>query len=277
MDFLETRDVKEQLIDTAGQRFSASLFLCNSMILQLRVKAMRQKIEIVEPAFSSYSMQHKTARRPPSALMDCFWDHARQEALSSRRILYLFPLLNHVAPQLLEENHYYGWLADESVDQGVPKYLFSQVETKIRVGRDKGHPLAIYPLEIALVYMKSTKRLRVIDALLKLGADPNKAYEDGTTVWERYLMANVVFLFPRRADDKEREVIEQLVQNGADLRILQDDKYIDEHLTRIQKVTGTYYNNEFGNSGREQFQYFRQPLLKTCRKLTPTHSQLLDS
>ena len=230
-DFLETRDIFDKLTKRAGEEFNAHLFLCNAILVQI-------KVVLLQHHKGACNLREVNKRLHLNA-KDCvnrFWKHTRQLAATDKLSFDLIAAFdvtmcslraassNCLSCQslwdtLFEYNcgivdYHEGSIVDMAVDQGVPEVLNLQVDKRGYSARQN----AIWqksPLEKALIYMRSPRRLVEIERQLILGANPNEKDCENKSVWESYLVQSKQprGLFSQQA---EMKVLELLLRYGAD-------------------------------------------------------------
>ena len=228
-DFLEIRDIKDQLEAMAGLDFNAHRFVCNSSLVQLRSMALNPE------AFYRRS-QSEVDLRPIAQTENLFWKHlcrANTDEQSMTELLYSLDktiyLLTKVRGfnarwlhlcnrELLGGGHYEGWLADKAALNGYDQFLGQKLGGVVLVISADGNILPVPPLTCALEYMRSDHKVKEVRDLLTLGANPNEITTSGSSVWHSYLSS--LTRRDRSIHDKYKNyngaLIEMLLRIGAD-------------------------------------------------------------
>ena len=230
-DFLETKDIMPKLIERAGKDFDPHLFICNAMLIQIKAVILHICLLAKTKKFARqcYPLKHITA---------CFWAHfgklpqidqtslqilaAFEEAIS--RIYRLSERSGYCASMWREisaVDYHKGWSADAAVERGDLRLL-----KLLQIG--KAVPSLIQkarhsksPLEMALIDMRSEKRLATVNYLLDSGAEPNERLEGNETAWRSYL-AQLKMPSDSRLWILEKEILSELILHGADSSLLHD-------------------------------------------------------
>ena len=224
-DFLETGDILDELTRRAGHELNGHLFICNSMLVQMKAILQHHGPQKFHQESSTRTLY------PTAYFMRCFWFHTRKLVhvgqlsfdliaaldetlclfyLHSRSCcfcLYLWIVLSI-------GDYYEGWIADQAVREDVPEVLSLQTgKTKQIVFQNQiwREP----PLRKALIYMRSDDRLTTIHELLRSGADPNEMDLEKNSIWKSYLtqLEWPSNYHPRMA---EIEILGMLLFYGAD-------------------------------------------------------------
>ena len=220
-DFLETKDMRQQLECRSDENFEPHYFLCNAMLFQIRAIAQGSTDYRIRTRFED--------------LWHLFWHHASRLGATQPGLSKLFlelerTFLNNQRSRSTyfasgtlwwsdciqhQREHYKGWLIDTAIDAGVRDILSSKIGDSIEIMDDTGNIKRIPPLEVALQHMRSDQRLEQVRCLLENGADPNEEDTTGTSIWNSYLQAisKPGTLYVRL---NHFELTEMLLLNGAD-------------------------------------------------------------
>ncbi len=234
-DFLETRSIFDQVTKRAGEEFNPHLFICNSMLVQIKAILRHRG----PPALNTENFAQDFY--PTAHLIRCFWHHTGELAQIGQLPYGLLAALDEASCSLYAlskhccsclslwksmsaGDYHTGWLADKAVHEGVSEVL------SLRIGKNtqsvpKNETLQMLPLEVALIHMRSDNRLATINNLIRHGADPNEINEENNTVWESYL---IQFKVPSASGSwkLEIEILEALLLHGADPSLLFDENLI---------------------------------------------------
>ena len=221
-DFLETRDIFDELAKRAGEQFNGHLFICNSMLVQMKAILHHGTQRFITDAKILY---------PTAYLMRCFWSHTQDLAHTGQLSLELISALDETLSlfyahsrncyfcltlwiALSIEDYYKGWIVDKAVCEGVSEILCLRA-SKTKQCIHKNEIWRKSPLEKALIYMRSNDRLDTVLDLLRRGANPSEVNWENNSVWESYL---VQLEWPSnfRPRMSEIEILERLLYHGAD-------------------------------------------------------------
>ena len=229
IDFLETKEVHEQLESRVDQGFSPHFFICNALLLQMR-------------AIDEGSVDCRV-RKGLNDFWKIFWLHVMELPVSYPGFHHLLLALEKTIVRnqqnrstdyasgrlwwsdLLHGEHYKGWLADTAIKRGVQDFLSSKIGSYIDITNEDGSTKQVPPLEVALLHMRSDKRLDEIRHLLAEGADPNEPDSMGGTIWIAYLEAisQPGALYVRR---DHVQVVTALLRSGADPALDSDSDFL---------------------------------------------------
>ena len=226
-DFLETRDILDELTRRAGEEFNVHLFICNSMLVQMKAELQHHPW-----ACDSEKNASKLHLRPVF-LMRYFWYHTRKLAQNDQLSFELIAAFDETLcslysrdcglgmlswKSLSDEDYHKGWLLDMAIDADVPGILSLQ-NSKTNQCVFKNEIWQKSALEKALVYMRSRDRATIVNSLLNRGANPNEMNRDNLSVWESYLLQ---LSWPPASGSPKIEVLtlERLLNHGADPSVL---------------------------------------------------------
>ncbi|KAG8528462.1 uncharacterized protein KY384_007380 [Bacidia gigantensis] len=233
-DFLETNDISTQLKSRAGANFNPHNFLCNSMLLQIRLKARLSNPTAIHSAsfttkLRSFGQHARNLDDNNELNLTLLTELAKSGKEFSRKLPteagWGTWLPSH---SLLEESSFHGWyhegwLADVLAHDGVRNYLSQGIGGTIDIVSLEGKDVKKTPLNIALNHMKGQNRNREVFRLLDEGADPNEEDHGGISEWRRYIMSksSKSDACPDKCKHKECEtseceIIEALLLHGAD-------------------------------------------------------------
>jgi len=242
-DFLETNSIFDQLTKRAGEEFNPHLFICNSMLVQIKAILRHRGPRALNTENFAQSLY------PTAHLMRCFWRHTRELAQIGQLPFGLLAALDEASCSLYAlskhccsclslwksmsaGDYHKGWFADKAVNEGVSEILSLQIG-KTTQSVPKNETAQMLPLEVALIHMRSDNRLATINNLLRHGADPNERKKENRTVWGSYL---IHFKVPSASGawKLEIEILESLLRHGADPSLLFDKNLISyESLSAI--------------------------------------------
>ncbi|KAL8791770.1 MAG: hypothetical protein Q9195_005646 [Heterodermia aff. obscurata] len=234
-DFLETRNIFDELTKRAGDEFNAHLFICNAILVQMEVVLLQH-----HKGECNAREVDKTLHVNTKDIMSRFWCHTQQlsetDQLSSALIaafdltlcsLYAVSQNCCFCQSLWDKFFEYtcdivpyhkGWFVDMAVKKGLLKILSLQID-KTKQMLPHNEIWRKPPLEKALIYMRSNDRLSTISDLLERGADPNEMNCENQSVWESYLVQRE---WPISLQFRKTEVtiLELLLSHEADISLL---------------------------------------------------------
>lgn len=241
-EFLETRSMFDQVTKRAGDEFNPHLFICNSMLVQIKAILRHRGPRALNTENFAQSLY------PTAHFMRCFWHHTRELAQVGRLPFGLLAALDEASCSLyaLSRNcrscsslwndmstgdYHKGWFADKAVHEGVSEFLSLQIGKTMQFVPKNETPQML-PLEVALIHMRSHNRFATINNLLRHGADTNEINDENKTVWESYL---VQFKAPSASGPWkfEIEVLEALLLHGADPILLFDKNLVGYEVVSV--------------------------------------------
>ena len=282
-DFLEIRDIYAQLEKWARHEFDPHDFICNSMILQLRLIAQGPGLGL------NFVNSHRKLQR--------FWHHSRFMDSRDHLDFSLFPTLDKTVWSLLqssdhlqltrftdfERGHYEGWLADKCAENGLQRFLSRSIGHTVDIIDKTGETLERPPLYVVLRCMTSNHRQDEVWRLLDLGADPNEEYESGLSVWGNYL-ANIPNRNTLDGVADEIKIIEMLLHQGADPSIGDHEDFFSHQLqlanvgdSDIERLNRLRQSLQPAAFGQQQSQTDRQPKLSNGNCLVMRSSRHHES
>ncbi len=233
-DFLETKDMSLQLEARAGKTFNPHNFLCNSMLLQMRLKG-----RLPTPTAIHYDSFQR--------MLESFCEHALCLDGQNELNLHLLVELDR-SVRVFHSETATDWgeyarslLADLITKKGIWSYFRQRIGGGIYVISPIGSIVQMTPLETALQCtalqcMSSKHRIEEVRRLLNEGADPNKENQDGTSEWERYILTARNWNWSSiENSEAEVEIIRTLLLHGADPGVVGKE---DDFLQLLKKLRG---------------------------------------
>lgn len=223
-DFLDTKDIAVELNKRAGNDFNPHRFLCNSMLLQMKIKARLKKPTLIHVG-------------PFYRMLDTFSIHARYLDESGKLDLGLLAEIDRSACSFLKRldrthirNEYSieaAWLVTRLHQANIDSNLSKSTSTTVKV---KQAGIAAYlskeevPLVIALIHMKpSEERFAKVKQLLLDGHDPNhpSGRDLGRSTWKEHMVKVESWsMAGRPIVHTEKKIIQALLNHGADPGVL---------------------------------------------------------
>ena len=231
-DFLQTKDMQNMLLENLEAGFEPKLRFCKALLAQL--KAL------------DYRALNAINRLPLDLLEDFAYYAGRLEyenhALQSS-------LIDEVGRCVSKQAYHFGWNEGERgflqflAMRGLHLYTTETLTTRVSLTQSvKSFLLDSVLQSRRMKYPGSQFDVKMIDILLKHGAQPNDKYKD-STVWGDFLYYNTAF--PSLSDrDNVLLIIESLLSHGANLqqRIVTGQKLQTRQMSR--RVAGPFTGQE---------------------------------
>lgn len=233
-DFLETKDMQRLLNERAGEDFNAHVHLCNSVIVQ--VKTFVRKPLNVEPwqnlVTLLYNFMHHAHRLEIRSHLDYSLVTELEQAIvplransNSNRGCGSTALPNFLIVPRLEYDYRDGWLGDLALEGGIRGYEAIEAENLVKDIEQGRWAFSRPPLDILLLSTPTSRvQAEAVKRLLDKGADPNEKTLQ-KSVWKRYLSALEQSQIPSNKIDSTFEVIQLLLEYGADPIFDGDDSF----------------------------------------------------